>query len=244
MRFSFPADDLHASSSRHVDSRVSELNILSLAFLSVDSHNQCIAILHLDHNQKLHLLARDLILSERELSSDPSLLLPQTILSSSALALTEAPPSLVTVPYQQLHGTEEIVPGGVLLLGKRKIRFFELSSEEWQKKYRGRRRKLESQKNTDRSPEDKAKENQKGREIKKRKAKATVEWPWCEVTAYVSYHTTPTPFLTDSRWSPANDEGTRFFVGDSYGRLALLSLDPTAEFTLGIVPLGEVQPIL
>jgi DNA damage-binding protein 1 len=180
--------DLHASSSRHDDSRVSELNILSLAFLFVDAHNHCVAILHLDHNQNLHLLARDLILSERELSPEPSLLLPQTIVSSSALALTEAPPSLVTVPYQQLHGTEETVPGGVLVLGGRKIRFFELSSEEWQEKYRGRRRKLQSQKKANRSPEGKAKDNQKGREIKKRKAKATVEWPWCEVTAYVSYH--------------------------------------------------------
>ncbi len=47
-------------------------------------------------------------------------------------------------------------------------------------------------------------------------------------------------FLIDPRWCPANDEGTRFFVGDSYGRLALLSLEPTAERTLGVIPLGEV----
>jgi len=95
----------------------------------------------------------------------------------------------VTVPPQQLHGTEESVPGGVLVLGGRKIRFFELSSEEWQEKYRGRQRKLESKKKSaDRSPEGKAKEEQKGREIKKRKAKATVEWPWFEVTAYVPHH--------------------------------------------------------
>ena len=106
------------------------------------------------------------------------------------------------------------------------------------------RRKLErkaegQKKNTDRSSEGK----QKGREIRKRKAKATVEWPWDEVTAYVSSRL-PTLFLTDSRWGPANDEGTRFCVGDSYGRLALLLLDSTAERTLGIIPLGEVQPML
>jgi DNA damage-binding protein 1 len=167
------------------------LNILSLAFLSVGARNHSIAILHLDHNQNLILLAHDLILSERELSPQPSLLLPQTIIP--ALALTEAPPSLVTVPPQQLHGTEESVPGGVLVLGGRKIRFFELSSEEWQEKHRGRLQKLGSKKKSvDRSPEGKAKEKQKGREIKKRKAKATVEWPWFEVTAYVSHHCSST----------------------------------------------------
>jgi DNA damage-binding protein 1 len=164
------------------------LNILSLAFLPVGATNHSIAILHLDHNQSLQLLARDLILSERELSSEPSLLLPPTILSSSVLTPTEAPPCLATVPSQQVNGMGELNPGGVLVLGGRKIRFFELSSEEWQEKYRERQRRLENQKkNGDRSLEGKAKEKQKVREIKKRKAKATVEWPWCEVTAYVLY---------------------------------------------------------
>jgi len=225
------------------DSRVSELNILSLAFLPVPSDNHSIAILHLDHSQNLQLLARDLILSDSELSSEPSLLLPPTIVSSSAPPLTEAPPKLVGVPPRRSKGAEEPIPGGVLVLGGRKIRFFELSSEDWQEKYRKKQRKLESQKKgADLPPEGKAKEKQRGREIRKRRAKATVEWPWCEVTAYVPYNS-PTVFLTDSRWSLANDEGTRFFVGDSHGRLALLSLETSADRTLGVIPLGEVHPI-
>jgi len=56
----------------------------------------------------------------------------------------------------------------------------------------------------------------------------------------MSHTTAPASFLIDPRWCPANDEGTRFFVGGSYGRLALLSLDSTTERTLGILPLGEV----
>ncbi|KAI9512431.1 CPSF A subunit region-domain-containing protein [Russula earlei] len=209
------------------DVMVAELNILSMAFLPVGTGNHSISILHLDHNQNLQLLARDLILSERELSPEPSLLLPPTILSSSALALTEAPPCLVTIPTQQSNGMEESIPGGIVVLGGRKIRFFELSSEEWKDKYRRRQLKRECQKkNSGLSLGAKAKEEQKGREIKKRMAKATVEWPWREVTA----------------WTPANDEGTRFFVGDSYGRLALLTLEATAERTLGVIPLGEVSP--
>lgn len=57
----------------------------------------------------------------------------------------------------------------------------------------------------------------------------------------MSHTTAPVPFSIDPRWCPANDEGTRFFVGDSYGRLALLSLDSTAERALLIIPLGEVR---
>jgi DNA damage-binding protein 1 len=184
----------HLHSSRSNNSRVSELNILSLAFLPVGATNHSVAILHLDHNQSLQLLARDLILSERELSSEPSLLLPPTILSSSVLTPTEASPCLVTGPSQQSNGTEELNPGGVLVLGGRKIRFFELSSAEWQEKHRERQRRLLSQKkNADRSSRE-ANAKQKAREIKKRKAKATVEWPWREVTAYVLYTVRPTYF--------------------------------------------------
>ncbi len=186
VRFPFTLG-VYESSSRPTDSRVSELNILSLAFLSVGAGNYAIAILHLDHTQNLQLLARDLIISERELSPEPSLLLPPTILSSSALAPTEAPPCLVTVRPQP-NGKKEPIPGGILVLGGRKIRFFEHSSAEWQEKQRERQQKLESpKKNADRSLEGNAKDKQKGRGIKGRRAKATVEWPWREVAAYVSH---------------------------------------------------------
>jgi DNA damage-binding protein 1 len=220
--------------------RVSELNILSLAFLSVGAGNYAIAILHLDHNQNLQLLARDLILSERELSPEPSLLLPPTIISSAALAPIEVSPCLVTVQPQQSNGTKEPIPGGILVLGGRKIRFLEQSSAEWQDKHRERRQKLRSPKKNAAWPQGGNVNEQKAREIKKRKAKATVDWPWREVNAYVS-HNCSHKFLIGSRWCPANDEGTRFFVGDSYGRLALLSFDSTVERTLRVIPLGEVR---
>ena len=170
------------------------------------------------------------------------MLLPPTILSYSysALTPTESSPCLVTIHPKQSSGKKDPIPGGILVLGGRKIRYFEQSSAEWQEKYRERQQKLESQKkNAGRSLGGNAWDKQKGREIKKRRAKATVEWPWREIAAYVSpscHHN----FLIYSRWCPANDEGTRFFVGDSYGRLALLSLEPTTERTLGIIPLGEV----
>ena len=71
------------------------------------------------------------------------------------------------------------------MLGGRKIRYFEHSSADWQEKYRERQQKLEGQtKNADRSSGGNVKDKkQKVREIKKRRAKATVEWPWREVSA-------------------------------------------------------------
>ena len=180
--------ELYVHSCRPNDLRVSELNILSLAFLSAGAGSTyAIAILHLDHNQNLQLLARDLILSERELSSEPSLLLPPTILSS-AFTPTDASPCLVTIHPRQSSGKKVPIPGGILVLGGRKIRYFEHSSAEWQEKTRERQQKLESQKkNVDRSLGGNAKDKQKGRGIKKRRAKATVEWPWREIAAYVSH---------------------------------------------------------
>ncbi|KAI9465477.1 CPSF A subunit region-domain-containing protein [Lactarius psammicola] len=202
------------------DVMVSELNILSLTFLSTSSDDYSIAILHQDHNQNLQLLAHSLVLSEYELSPESSLLLPQTALSTSAAAPTDAPPCLVPVPPQRSNTTEQL-PGGILVLSGRKIQFFELSSEEWQEKHREKQRRR-----ADQLAPAKTKEKQKDREIKKRRPKSVVEWPWCEVTA----------------WCPANDEGTKILVGDSYGRLALLSLESTVERGLIVIPLGEVSP--
>jgi DNA damage-binding protein 1 len=162
---------------------VSQLNILSLTFLTNSSNNYSIAILHLDHNQNLQLLTHNLVLSESELSPEPSLLLPPTLLSSSVVAPTDPMPCLALVPPQQSNATEQL-PGGVLVLGERKIQFFELSSEGWQEKRREKQRKLDNrQKSADQPISAKTKEKQKGREIKKRRPKSVVEWPWCEVTA-------------------------------------------------------------
>lgn len=111
--------------------------------------------------------------------------MPPTILSSSALTPSEASPCLLTIHPQQSSGKKELIPGGILVLGGRKIRYFEHSSADWQEKYRERQQKLEGQtKNADRSSGGNVKDKkQKVREIKKRRAKATVEWPWREVAA-------------------------------------------------------------
>ena len=115
------------------------------------------------------------------MSPEPSLLLPQTLLSTSAVAPTDVMPCLALVPPLQSNATE--LPAGVLVLGGRKIQLFELSSEGWQEKRREKQRKLEGrQKSADQLVSAKTKEKQ-SLEIKKRRPKSDVEWPWFEVTA-------------------------------------------------------------
>ncbi|KAI0061660.1 hypothetical protein BV25DRAFT_1857049 [Artomyces pyxidatus] len=207
-----------------------ELNLLSIAFLPTPVDDvYLLGILHLNYNQEILLLARDLRLSEFELSPEPSLLLPPTTLSPSAYSLTETAPSLIPVP--SVPSTDPLVDdysGGVLVVGGRKIQLYELSSKEWREKYRGKRRRLsdKKKKNSDHDSQARAKEKEQGRVEKKRKAKASIQWPWDEITA----------------WTFANDEETRYFLGDAYGRLALLSVDALHTHGLILIPLGEISP--
>lgn len=45
----------------------------------------------------------------------------------------------------------------------------------------------------------------------------------------------------DISWCSIDDEPSRFILGDSYGRLALLSLDNLEDLGLVLIPLGEVS---
>lgn len=42
------------------------------------------------------------------------------------------------------------------------------------------------------------------------------------------------------RWCEVDEEGTKFLIGDAYGRLAMLVFDPSDRGKLFIMPLGEV----
>ncbi|THH20561.1 hypothetical protein EW146_g835 [Bondarzewia mesenterica] len=215
------------------DVTLPEFSILSLAFIFSGAGVYALAILHLDFQKKMQLISRDLDIAALELSPAHSLLLPPTTLSTSTFPFTETPPMLITVPpisYPSADPDEDDnagLSGGVLVVGGRKIQLFEFSSKAWQEKYKGKQKRLESMK---KSKEEKvsvrAKEKEREREAKKRKAKAAVSWPWSEVTA----------------WCPITDNGTRYVLGDDYGRLALLSLDRLQDQGLLLLPLGEVSP--
>ncbi|KAA1475747.1 hypothetical protein DENSPDRAFT_842582 [Dentipellis sp. KUC8613] len=217
---------------QEVDVTVSEFNILSLAIISQSVDHHVIAVLHVDHHQRMQLVAHDLHISQYELSRSSSLILAPTSLSTSSFPLSEFPPALITVPAlpstqpesSDAEDDDDSFSGGVLILGGRKILLYELASREWQEKYRGKQKRLDKQLKDPKTSAG-AKERQKEREVKRRKATASVEWPWSEVTA----------------WCTANDEGSRYFLGDAYGRLALLSLDLLPTHGLILLPLGQVS---
>lgn len=164
--------------------RIPELNLLALAFLPLLYSGGSLAILHIDHQDRLQLLSRDINITDLEMSPAPSTLLPSTSISSRSLPLTESLPTLIPIPPSLDDESDAASPGSILVVGGRKLLLYELASIDWQEKQKGKRRRLDSRKRSmDSSEVIKAKEKEKEREVKKRKPKATIEWPWSEVTA-------------------------------------------------------------
>lgn len=99
---------------------------------------------------------------------------------------------LVSVPPFSLDpgkSEDEIAEclGGVLVLGGRKIIFVEANTVAEQKYEKGKEKRQQRRKTSGvESLLKQAKQKEKEREAKKVKPRATVKWPWSEVTAYVS----------------------------------------------------------
>jgi DNA damage-binding protein 1 len=161
--------------------RISELTILALTFVLSAQSTQVLAILHFDRQERMQLISRDICLEALELSQSPSMILPNTVISAKTLPLGDTLPILIPIPPSS---DNLLSPGGVLLIGGRKILFFELAPADWQEKHTGKERRLGIRmKSLDTSEVHQAKQKQLERQSKKRRPSATVEWPWSEVTA-------------------------------------------------------------
>ncbi|KAI0337556.1 hypothetical protein BDW22DRAFT_1363933 [Trametopsis cervina] len=209
---------------------IPELNLLSLSFMETNTETYTLAILHIDHLQRVQLLARDLDIESQELSTIPSLWLQRAVLPSSSFPDVENQPILVPVPSFSLDpstasGKQETqCLGGVLVLGGRKVIFVEAATDAEQKHEKGKEKRQQQRQNSGSEKNQRqAKQKEKEREAKRVKSRATVKWPWGEVTA----------------WCPADDDGRRFFVGDMFGRLGLLTITSKPELVL--LPLGEIS---
>ena len=156
--------------------------------METSAETYTLAILHIDHLQRIQLLARDLDVDGLELSVMPSAYLQRAILPASSFPDSDNPLILVPVPSFPLQSTtsdEDIgCLGGVLVLGGRKIVFVESATVEEQRREIGKDKRQQRRKS---SASDKAlrqaKQKEKEREAKKVKSKAAVKWPWSEVTA-------------------------------------------------------------
>ncbi|KAJ7688236.1 mono-functional DNA-alkylating methyl methanesulfonate N-term-domain-containing protein [Mycena olivaceomarginata] len=217
------------------DASILDLVILSLAFLPSPGERE-IAILYYDHTRRVQLHARTLVKdndsASYDISYDLSTVLHPTPISTKILPYPEeAVPKLIPVPCP-LNATDsedesETFLGGVLLVGGTRILLFELLSENGQAKQRNKRRKLEQRKESgNKSEVEKATQKQQERDTRKRKPKASVDWPWSEITS----------------WCALDGEPFRYFIGDSFGRLSMLSLHDVPNNGLVLIPLGETSP--
>ena len=207
-----------------------------------------LAILHLDYQQRLQLCARDIDVDAFELSQHPSSLLNSTFISNQTIPYpTDSVPRLIPVQPETVDDginiREYSFQGGVLLVGGMQILLFELSSSESQEKVKGKRKRLEARKkSTDAAEVSRAKAKELERESRKKKPNAVVEWPWSQISAYV-YILNPFEIIFSTyylRWCDVDDVPSRFILGDSFGRLALLSVGNVKEFGLILIPLGQV----
>jgi len=222
--------------------RIPEANIFSLAFLPLEEDEYAIAVLFLDSQGRLQLCARDIDIDNQELSMHYSLLLQPTFISDKVIPCpTELPPQLVPVPPDVFLQHTDNSFGGVLVVGGRQILFFDMASKQNQERQRGKRKRLETKKNSDDSAVSaKAKAKEKERSSRTRKPKASVEWPWSEVTAYVlnSYSFSDiSPYV--SSWTAVDQ--SRYLLGDSFGRLSMLSLGTDGMI---LIPLGQARTII
>lgn len=212
--------------------RLPEFNVLSMTFLPTEEDEVYhLVILHQDALKNIQLIARDLEpgKDDWDLSPFPSTILQPTAISKKVLPLPEDNiPCLIPVPplLAEDDDEERDFLGGVLVAGGNKVLLYELASERSRAKQRGKRDRLEKLKTgSDAAKAKSANFKQLERDARKRKPTATVEWPWGEVTAWCGVEADPY-------------RNYRFFIGDCFGNLSLLSTDSVKDIGLILIPLG------
>ncbi|KAK7682424.1 hypothetical protein QCA50_014629 [Cerrena zonata] len=213
-----------------VDVAIPELNLISIAFIEYDTQYH-LAMAHVDHRGRIQLLSKELDIGRNDISIStvPSELLPTTILLQNDVVLSDAPRPfhLIPVPRFQVNFLDHSVDteGGVIVIGARSIWYFELALEHELRVKKEKRRRLENRKSSGTDSEKaKAKEKEKERESRKVKPKASVTWPWGEVTAVL----------------PVDSTFRKILIGDKFGYLSLLTLDNRPSLTLA--PIGKASP--
>jgi len=185
---------------RIIIARLPETNVFSLAFLPAEEDQYTIAILFLNWKGRLQLCARDIAIDEQELSSHYSFLLQPTLIPDKVMPFpAELSPQLIPVPPNESF--EDDLPGrtflgGILVVGGREILLFDLASLQSQEKQMGKLKRLEARKkSTDMAEAARAREKDQERMNRIRKPKGSIEWPWSELRACVSFPLLAEPFL-------------------------------------------------
>lgn len=149
--------------------------------MSTRQNKYTLAMMHIDYQQRLQLLTRDLSIVDLQLSTLPSPLLPSLTVPGKLFSTAmddDGTPAIIHIPSQ--NGDDDDFQGGILIIGGQKIMLYDFVDVETQNKMESRRKRADKKKTTG-DAEASAKE--KGIEGKRRKPRAAVEWPWAEVTA-------------------------------------------------------------
>ncbi|TRM61119.1 mono-functional DNA-alkylating methyl methanesulfonate N-term-domain-containing protein [Schizophyllum amplum] len=201
------------------DASAYENNILALCFLP--GVEKSIAILHTDAAQRVRLVARDLDVEEYEISAKPSLELPPVALNNSYFRRPDSDPTfLLPVPEQTQFR------GGVLIVGGKRLLLYERADDKARVRHGKKRDTLEERlEKGNAKAKREAMDKQNERDLRKRKPRASVDWPWSAVAVCEA--------VSD----------TSFLIGDAYGRLAIVHLDlRDIAPCLVLVPLGTTSP--
>lgn len=99
---------------------------------TVSKRSSTVAFLYRDHNQKVVLTSHELSLSESEISSSPSSVLPETVVADPSASI------LIPVPP---HGEDSWnILGGVLVLGEETVSFYSNAKKSKKKGGEGKAR--------------------------------------------------------------------------------------------------------
>lgn len=139
---------------------------------------------------------------------------------------SEALPILVAVPPLLEQPTAST--GGILILGGKKVLYYDLAPPSAQDKAKGKqgrseKKKKAAEKSGDAAEAEKARQKEEERMWKKKKSRSWIEWPWSSVETYCT--------IFDGR----------YVIGDAFGKLAMISVDSSEERKLTLVALGEVR---
>ncbi|KAG1776175.1 CPSF A subunit region-domain-containing protein [Suillus placidus] len=215
--------DHNGGYDRDFDASITELNLLDITFVSTSRDMYTLAMMHIDYQQRLQLLTRDLSVDDLQLSPLPSPLLPSLPVPGKLFSTAmddDGTPTIIHIPSYK--GDDDDFEGGILIIGGRKIMLYDFVDVETRVKRESKKKRADKKKTTG---DTEANAKEKGAEWKKRKARAAVEWPWAEVTA----------------WCHVDDKERKYFIGDRYGRLALLSINLSGGTTLTLMALGETS---
>ncbi|KAJ3781139.1 CPSF A subunit region-domain-containing protein [Lentinula aff. detonsa] len=200
-----------------VNIQIPELNLLSFTFLPLvneeeqHTHTYAVALLHLDYQEHIQLISRTLTISS---DTGPELDSTTTIdVEYSSHFFSPTLISFKNVPTPD-EGGKDVFLGGILVVGGSRILLYELNSQEVlnpNSKSKGKGKRKQDARVTHEKT------------TKKREPRATVDWPWSRVSA----------------WTAIDESYTKILIGDTFGRLALLSLERVKEFGMVIIPLGE-----